>query len=65
MTGHEKDQRTGFVCGTKATVLRGITYRVVCATCGAGGTVPHDKREDANRCAVRDSDRACRSCGAS
>jgi len=54
-----------FVCGTRATLRRGPDeYRVVCATCGRGGTVRHDTREAANRAAVRDSARPCRACGA-
>lgn len=40
-------------------------YRVVCATCGGGGTVRHDNKTKANSAAVRDSGRPCRKCGAS
>lgn len=53
-----------FVCGTRAVVRKGLQdYRVVCATCGAGGTVKYAIPEDADRAAVRDSARAC-NCGA-
>ena len=54
-----------FVCGTRAVVKRGPDdYRVVCASCGAGGTVRHDIRGNATRAAVRDSNKPCRACGA-
>jgi hypothetical protein len=53
-----------FVCGTKRVTQNVGTYRVVCATCGAGGTVPHRTKEAATKAAVRDSMRACRACGA-
>lgn len=57
-----------FVCGTRAT-LEHITkfdhdYRVVCATCGAGGTVAYETERAANKAAVRDSAKACQTCGA-
>jgi RecJ-like exonuclease len=53
------------LCGTRRTEQRGIAdYRVVCATCGAGGTVKHTRAENASRACVRDSARACKTCGA-
>jgi hypothetical protein len=56
-----------FVCGTRKVTER-ITgdrhYAVVCATCEAGGTVRHRTRESAIAACVRDSGRACRTCGA-
>lgn len=55
-----------FVCGTRAVVRRGPSdYRVVCATCEAGGTIKHTTKESANKACVRDSVRACKACGAS
>jgi hypothetical protein len=39
-------------------------WRVVCATCGAGGTVRHETRESAGRVATRDSGKPCAACGA-
>lgn len=39
-------------------------YRVVCAACGAGGSVEHETKEAAMSAAVRDSVRACKTCGA-
>jgi hypothetical protein len=59
------EERRPFVCGTRR--VERITvgdYRVVCATCGGGGTVRHDNREKACSAAVRDSNKACRKCGA-
>ena len=54
-----------FLCGTRAVVRIGLqNYRVVCATCGNGGSVRHAIPEDADRAAVRDSNRSCRACGA-
>lgn len=55
-----------FVCGTRSVEQRGPRdFRVVCATCGAGGSVRHDTKKEANSAAVRDSVRHCRACGAS
>lgn len=55
-----------FVCGTRAVVKAGPSdFRVVCATCDGGGTVSYPTRGRANDAAIRDSNRACRSCGAS
>ncbi len=57
-----------FVCGTRRVVSAGPgthEWRVVCATCGAGGTVLHPSRENATHACVRDSDKPCRACGAS
>lgn len=56
-----------FTCGTR-TVIPGPkpnTWRVVCATCEAGGTVIHETKDSATKACVRDSARACTSCGAS
>lgn len=54
------------LCGTKTTERRGPDdFRVVCATCGAGGShryLTHAKASDA---AIRASSRACRACVAS
>lgn len=55
------------VCGTRAVVTDGRTFRSVCATCGRGGSVPHRTREAAMAAAVRDSNKPCQarpSCGA-
>lgn len=57
-----------FVCGTRATICLSSTvadYRVVCATCGAGGTIQYLTNAKANAAAVRDSNKPCRTCGAS
>lgn len=55
----------GTLCGTRRSIRRAPgDYRVVCATCGAGGTVPHRTAEQASAAAVRDSARPCRACGA-
>jgi len=63
--GFVNPERT-FVCGTRAVVhLRPGVWRVVCATCGAGGSVAHMAARDANRAAIRDSNKPCRACGAS
>jgi hypothetical protein len=53
-----------FLCGTKKVLMdeKG-RFRVVCATCGAGGSVPHTKNEATKAC-VRDSIRKCANCGA-
>lgn len=48
------------VCGTRAVVkLQEGNYRVVCATCGSGGSVHHSTQESASRAATRDSGRPC------
>jgi ribosomal protein L37E len=60
--------RRVFVCGTRAVVepvgkpLN--AWRVVCATCGGGGTVKHRTYNEATHAAVRDSAKRCRTCGA-
>lgn len=57
-----------FTCGTRTVVERGdppTAWRVICATCEAGGTVLHRTKEAAERAAVRDSNKPCSSCGAS
>lgn len=55
-----------FVCGTRRVKTRGPSdFRVVCATCEAGGSVRHATRQSATSAAVRDSARACAACGAS
>lgn len=54
-----------YAIGTRAVVRRGTSdYRVVCATCDAGGTVRHPTRDCAMRAATRDSALPCRACGA-
>lgn len=56
--------RTGFVCGARATVKAGpYDYRVCCATCDKVSTVFYETVTGANRAAMRDSARPC-SCGA-
>lgn len=52
-----------FVCGTRS-IEPAKPLRVVCATCGAGGTVAHRTREEAAAACVRDSGRPCLTCGA-
>jgi hypothetical protein len=52
-----------FVCGTRA-VEANNPFRVVCASCGAGGTVKHPTPDAAKSACVRDSNRSCRSCKA-
>lgn len=53
------------LCGTRKVIQRGpADYRVVCATCEGGGTVPHRTPELAGAAAVRDSARRCTICGA-
>ena len=55
-----------FVCGTRKVIRRGPSdFRVVCATCEAGGSVRHDTNTQAATAAVRDSNRPCLACGAS
>lgn len=56
-----------FVCGTRAVVERGPKdFRVVCATCGAGGSVRFCERKMANHHAIRYSAYPCLApgCGA-
>lgn len=53
------------LCGTRKVIRRAVgDYRVVCATCDAGGTVPHRTKEAASSACVRDSAKPCRACGA-
>lgn len=53
------------VIGTRAVIKKeDQTWRVVCATCGAGGTVPHRSEALAGHAAARDSNKPCRACGA-
>ena len=60
-----KPEQRVFVCGTRAVYRVGSQdYRVVCATCHAGGSVRHKIPEDADRAAVRDSNKPCKACGA-
>ena len=62
----EKHTPGPFVCGTRRVERRAADdWRVVCATCGAGGAVKHLTADSAQRAAVRDSGKACRACGAS
>lgn len=59
--------RRYFLCGTRAVIRpqeRGA-YRVVCATCGAGGSVPRMSLDRATEAATRDSGKPCNACGAS
>lgn len=55
-----------FVCGTRAVVRRGPhDFRVVCATCGGGGSRPYHTRSEASSAAVKSSARPCPvKCGA-
>lgn len=65
MPNTEPTRMTRFVCGTRAvTQTVPHTWRVVCATCEAGGTVPHRTKEAAMAACVRDSAKPCRACGA-
>ena len=53
------------LCGTRKTVRRGAgDYRVVCATCGGGGTIKHATSKRAAHAAIRDSNKPCSTCGA-
>lgn len=53
------------VCGTRRTVMKKPgDYRVVCATCGAGGTVKYPTHQAAGQAAVANSARPCGTCGA-
>lgn len=64
MSEPNKERRV-FVCGTRAVwTAPGNTFRVVCATCDAGGSVMHKTREEATKAAVRDSAKSCPACGA-
>jgi hypothetical protein len=54
-----------YAVGTRAVVEKGPReYRVVCATCDAGGTVRYESKDAALRAAIRDSNRPCAVCGA-
>ena len=54
-----------YAIGTRAIIHRGPRdYRVVCATCDAGGTVRHDTRDKAFTAAARDSAKPCLACHA-
>ncbi len=54
-----------YAIGTRAIIQRGPNdYRVVCATCDAGGTVRHEWKKQAWDAACRDSNKPCRKCGA-
>lgn len=55
---------SGTIRGTKRSVMRAPgDYRVVCAMCGAGGTVKHASAKSADNAAVRLSAQRCRTCG--
>jgi hypothetical protein len=55
--------RTGFACGTRATVKAGpFDYRACCATCDKSGA-SYETATEANRAVMRDSAKPC-SCGA-
>jgi hypothetical protein len=66
MTTTDLNQSNPFVCGTRKVIPASAprTWRVVCATCEAGGTVIHTTRNSATHAAVRDSAKPCRYCGA-
>lgn len=54
-----------FLVGTKAVVnFHYDGYRVACATCNTVGSVKHTTKEAASRAAIRDSAKACNTCGA-
>jgi len=56
---------TGLVCGARTVKRAGPRdFRVVCATCEAGGNWPYVTRQEALRAASRNSDRPCDQCGA-
>lgn len=72
-TPHACD-RPVFVCGTRRVVadattvgVRGspVAWRVVCATCGAGGAIAYASKDAAAHAAVARSTWPCRACGAS
>lgn len=51
--------------GTRAYgELRPGDWRVVCATCDAGGTISYKTRSEAGQAATTNSARPCQSCGA-
>ena len=53
------------LCGTRKTVkLNPGDFRVVCATCDAGGSRKHPTHDSASSAAIRDSNKPCRACGA-
>ena len=55
-----------YAIGTRAVVQKGLRdFRVVCATCDAGGSTRYDTKAAAMDSAIRRSAEACRSCGAS
>lgn len=54
-----------YAVGTRAYGQAGPRdWRVVCATCDAGGTVRHETQASAGRAATRDSNKPCAACGA-
>lgn len=53
-----------FVIGARAYFEKATgDWRVVCATCGGGGSVKHPTQESAGQAAARDSDKRCSICG--
>ena len=60
--GHHSPERRDFVCGTRRAFSDVRGHWVVCATCGAGGSVRHATREQAMAAAVRDSDKLFCNC---
>jgi len=58
------------LCGTRKVIAGPKpyegrdTWRVVCATCGAGGSVRHATYDAAATACIRDSGRRCAACGA-
>lgn len=66
MRSYPTNAKRYYLCGTRAVIRpqeRGA-YRVVCATCGAGGSVPHTSLPQATKAATRDSGKRCQTCGA-
>lgn len=62
--GQEVVER-GMLCGTRLAVkLADQSWRVVCATCDAGGTVKYATKQQAGSRAIALSTRACLACGA-
>lgn len=58
-------QKDRYAIGTRAMYrTEDGSYRVVCATCDAGGTVKHRTHADAFHAAARDSNKPCHTCGA-
>ena len=52
--------RTVLLVGTRRVVERATgDYRVICATCDKGGTVPHRTSKAAGHAAIRDSNKPC------